>query len=108
VRSAILAALLTLAAVSHGAELRTLFHSAEERAKLDRLRRGESAEPQGASVPRVPVVGGFVRRSDGRTTVWLDGKPVTMSDAAAAAYLEPSKARERERRPGAIDFRRTK
>ena len=75
-------------------ELRTLFHSPEERARLDRLRRGEPAElPAAARAPRVPAVTGFVKRSDGRDTVWFDGTPKAMSGADA------SKARERETPP---------
>ena len=76
------AALLLLFAAAHAgaAELGTLFHTPEERARLDRLRRGEPVEATAAGVPlppRDPVVTGYVRRSDGRHTVFVDGRPVT-------------------------------
>jgi hypothetical protein len=72
------------------AELRTLFHSAPEREQLDRLRRGEP--PEEARAKRgPPVVTGFVRRSDGRDTVWLDGHPVTGPEAERLA--DPSKVK---------------
>ena len=92
---------LLIAAFASGAtaaELRTLFHTPEERARLDRLRRGEPVEAQAAPrAPHVPAVTGFVKRSDGRNTVWLDGTPKALSDAASAPYTDPAKVRDRER-----------
>jgi hypothetical protein len=83
-----LAALPSMAATE---ELRTLFHSPEERARLDRLRRGEPAEPAAAAAraPRVPAVTGFVKRSDGRDTVWFDGTPKAMTGADSSKVREP-------------------
>jgi hypothetical protein len=78
-------------------DLGTLFHTPQERARLDRLRRGEPVEafaPQG-SAPAAMT--GFVQRSDGRATVWLDGRPVTVP-AARAPRLDP-----RWVRPGGDD-----
>lgn len=70
-------ATLLAAASSAAAELGTLFHTPEERAALDRLRRGEPTEPPPAEAQaRPPVVTGYVRRSDGRHTVWVDGTPL--------------------------------
>ena len=104
----VLAALALLVAdPALGADsLRTLFHSAEERERLDRLRRGESVEPKaGAAAPRAPAaVTGFVKRSDGRTTVWLDGRPVTMTGPAATPYTDPAQVRG-ARRESAIEFK---
>ena len=96
---AILAILLTAFASGAGAaELRTLFHTPEERARLDRLRRGELVEAAAAPrAPHVPAVTGFVKRSDGRNTVWLDGAPKALTGADSAPYTDPSKVRDRER-----------
>jgi hypothetical protein len=92
----LLAALLASGAAA--ADLRTLFHTPEERARLDRLRRGEPLEAQAAPrAPRVPAVTGFVKRSDGRDTVWLDGTPKALTGAASAPYTDASKVRGRER-----------
>ena len=68
-------------------DLRTLFHSAAEREKLDRARRGERVEDSPATAARraPPAVTGFVKRSDGRDTVWLDGRPVTGPEAKQLA-----------------------
>ena len=97
----LLAACLALAGEAFAAEgLRTLFHTAKERQELDRMRRGEPAEAVRAPPRAPPVVGGFVKRSDGRNTVWLDGQPVTGAEANRLA--DPSKVREGARtdRPG--------
>ena len=65
---------------ANAAELGTLFLTPEERTRLDRLRRGEPPEPVDRAAtgnPRTPAVTGYVKRSDGRNTVWVDGAPVT-------------------------------
>jgi len=83
---------LALAAPCAGAlELGTLFTTPEERARLDRLRRGEpegAVQGEGARAP-TPTLTGFVKRSDGRHTVWIDGTPVPVSRPGAGALLEP-------------------
>jgi hypothetical protein len=75
-------------------ELGTLFYTPQERARLDRLRRGEpvehAANPGGIGAPR--ALTGFVQRSDGRTTVWIDGNPVTLAPRSAPK-LDPKSVR---------------
>jgi hypothetical protein len=53
-------------------ELGTLFFTAAERSNLDKLRRGENIAP-GKSAD--PVINGYIRRSDGVNTVWINGAP---------------------------------
>jgi hypothetical protein len=90
---ALLALWLALLCCAAGAaELGTLFNTPQERERLDRLRRGEP-EPAAAdtSAPRPvgkPVVTGFVKRSDGRHTVWIDGTAVTVATPEAAKTIE--------------------
>ena len=86
---AALAALLLLATTAQAAELGTLFFTPAEREEMDRQRRGE---PAAAAAPREPgshAVTGYVKRSDGRATVWIDGRPVTVSDPRSARLLDP-------------------
>ena len=87
----ILALVLGLALPAMSADLGTLFHSAEERARLDSLRRGEPAMPTTPAAPpprvHVPEVTGFVKRSDGRSTVWIDGRAIAAPSSAATAPL---------------------
>lgn len=84
-------AAVILLAASVGApaqELGTLFHSPAERATLERLRRGET--PQQAQVaPRDPVVTGFVKRSDGKSTVFIDKQPYPARDPRMQGVIEP-------------------
>lgn len=92
-----LAALLLFASAAasaaDSAALGTLFHSAEERARLDRMRRGES-EPAAAPAPgQSSSVTGFVKRSDGRNTVWIDGSPVSVRGNQAAEVFDPRAVR---------------
>ena len=77
-------------------DIGTLFTTPEERARLDRLRRGEPAQPQSAaqlaapgSTARKPALTGYVQRSDGRNTVWIDGRPVVVAAPDKRITLEP-------------------
>ena len=86
-------------------ELRSLFHTALEREQLDRMRRGETVEATPEKSRVAPVVTGYVKRSDGRHTVWLDGRAVTgpetngLADAAHLRDAAHHQARAIEVRP---------
>ena len=91
----VLAAFLVLAAAAAGAaDLGTLFHTPEERARLDRLRRGE-APAAAAGVPGggEPEVTGYVLRSDGPSTVWIDGVAVPVAAARGKPLFDPKSVR---------------
>jgi hypothetical protein len=89
-----LAALLAGMAACAGlaAPMGTLFHTPQERERLDRLRRGEVVAPAtAASEPiRQREITGYVKRSDGRGTAFIDGMPVPV-DPKGAPLLEPDK-----------------
>lgn len=80
-------------------ELGTLFTTAEERVRLERLRRGEAAAPGMAEAPRPSDLSGYVKRSDGRGTLWIDGAPVPVDSARAAPLMDPAALRPREPDP---------
>lgn len=83
-------------AVAGAAELATLFHTADERGQLDRMRRGDPAVP-GLAVPErryAPEVTGFVKRSDGRNTVWIDGRALATSNPKNAPLFDPRFVRD--------------
>jgi hypothetical protein len=101
VRAKGIAVALALASVSPAAlaataapaiEFGTLFHTPEERMRLDRLRRGDPDVPVAAGEARstTPTLTGFVRRSDGRHTVWIDGAPLPVTRPGADALLDPA------------------
>jgi len=96
--SLVLAALVLAAGRALAAdELGTLFTTAEERARLDRLRRGEpvvQATEAGAVPRRKPSITGYVQRSDGRDTVWIDGRPVVVA-APGDKMLDPAIVRSK-------------
>lgn len=91
-----LASLLCFAGSALAAgELRTLFHSVEDRDQLERDRRGERAATLSAKDRAAPAVTGFVRRSDGHDTVWLDGRALTGPEATRLS--DPAKLRDASR-----------
>ena len=92
---ALAALALALAALcAAAAELGTLFHTPEERARLERLRRGEpEVAPVAAGRFGRPEITGFVKRSDGRSTVWIDGLPVQVGSPEASRRLDAKSVR---------------
>lgn len=67
-----------------------LFFTPEERARLDRQRRGETHEAAApGATPSAGEVTGFVKRSDGRNTVWIDGQPMPARSPGSAQLLDP-------------------
>lgn len=100
----LLLALALLAPAAGAAELGTLFHSPAERATLEKLRRGEVVQEEAPGIPpRKPEITGFVRRSDGRNTVWINGVPVAVAGPRGDALMDPETARSGEDRPVRIE-----
>ena len=104
-RPALLAALVAASTAAFAADLGVLFHTPDERARLDKLRRGEPSEVTAAGpVAAKPEVTGFVRRSDGRSTVWINGVPVVVAGARGETLLDPGAVRS----PGNVKVQRGK
>lgn len=104
-------------ALAQSRELGTLFFTPAERINLDKLRRGENIAP---SESADPVINGYIRRSDGVNTVWINGAPFKAdakrleridslpigttarveirSGVAGAAVLAPRKVKSKPRR----------
>ena len=80
--------LLSFSAAAPAQELGTLFHSPKEREALERMRRGETVEQTLVPIPD-PVVTGFVKRSDGKSTVFIDKRPYPARDPRMQGVLEP-------------------
>jgi hypothetical protein len=76
-----------------GDDFGTLFHTPKERADLDRLRRGEPVGPTGQPQETYrradPVVTGYVKRSDGKSTVFIDEHPYPMHGKNLQEKLDP-------------------
>ena len=86
-----LAILLVAAAMgAHAQHLGTLFHSPAEREALDKLRRGDAPGKAAEAIPLPdPVVTGFVKRSDGKSTVFIDKRPYPARDPRVQGVLDP-------------------
>ncbi len=80
--------LLATSAAAPAQQLGTLFHSANEREALDRMRRGESVSQVAAPLPD-PVVTGYVKRSDGKSTVFIDKRAYPARDPRMQGAIEP-------------------
>ena len=68
-------------------ELGTLFFTPDERYQLDRIRRGDPVRSAAGSGE--PIVNGFVKRSDGQGTIWIDGREIDVKTQKATAKLQP-------------------
>ena len=81
-------------------ELGTLFTTPQERMRLDKLRRGETVAPaaEARAFPPAhkPSVTGYVQRSDGRDTVWIDGRPVVIASPDSRKLLDPTLVQPQE------------
>ena len=94
-RASAFLALVALSSAVSAAELGTLFHTAKEREQLERLRKGEKMPDGQAAIERPdPVITGYVKRSDGKSTVFIDKQPVPVRNPRLERRLEP-KAVER-------------
>ena len=101
---ALLLALAPLAAPA--IELGTLFHTPLERERLDRLRRGEPDRGIASGAGGAREVTGFVKRSDGRGTVWIDGVPMQIATPRAERLLDPRGVRGYSERENPVRIER--
>ena len=87
-RTSLFVLLLAASAAAPAQQLGTLFHSPKERETLDRIRRGERVEQAVAPLPD-PVVTGYVKRSDGKSTVFIDKRAYPARDPRMQGAIEP-------------------
>jgi hypothetical protein len=93
-RRAIALAAIAVSTGAWGADaLGTLFTTPDERARLDQLRRGEPVAAEPLSRSHEPRITGFVKRSDGRGTVWIDGLAVPVRSREAERLLDTAAVR---------------
>jgi hypothetical protein len=85
-------ALCAIATTAGAAQLDRLFHTPEERERLDRMRRGEPVATAAGEPARRKELTGFVKRSDGRGTAFIDGIAVPV-ERNATPLLDPKSVR---------------
>ena len=92
-RALLLLALALASAAAEAEELGRLFFTPEQRAALDARRRARIPDSPG-SVLATPVtrVDGFVKRSAGPSTIWINGESSTDSAPEAPRLAEPAPA----------------
>jgi len=81
IRILAVALFIGIAPASAGAEsLGRLFHSAAERSALDSMRKAkpqaQKPAPPRPSEPQTAQLDGYVLRSDGKSTLWVNGSAV--------------------------------
>lgn len=90
--SLLLVALLAAFPVA-AADIGTLFHSPKERQDLERQRSGTALPSGGAAIAAPvrpdPVLTGYVKRSDGKSTAFIDKQPVPVLSERFDRRLEP-------------------
>ena len=87
-RASLSIVLLALSTAAPAADLGTLFFTAKEREQLEKSRRGDTPEAP-AFVRPDPVITGYVKRSDGKSTVFIDKQPVPVRNPRLERRLEP-------------------
>lgn len=87
-RASLFLFLLATSTAAPAQQLGTLFHSPKERDTLDRMRRGERVDQAFAPLPD-PVVTGYVKRSDGKSTVFIDKRAYPARDPRMQDAIEP-------------------
>jgi hypothetical protein len=93
--AAVLLSIPAAAQVAQDPQLGRLFFTPAQRGSLDvaRSQRAratlstERTEEQAAPQEQTITYGGQVRRSDGKSTVWINGRPVTEQEAASGATV---------------------
>ena len=81
---------IAIPAMAETQSLGRLFFTPAERAALDRAQAGVPVDEESipAVTKRPAQVNGFVSRSDGKATVWLDGEPKYRRESAVS--INPS------------------
>jgi hypothetical protein len=112
IRRVLALALALCAPAAQAAELTdlgTLFLSPQERTRLDQLRRGEPLDPVDGQPGRrqsAPELTGFVQRSDGKNTIWVDGRARDMAASRGTPPLDPKAVRGYSQNPDGVRVER--
>lgn len=85
--------LATASAAAVAQELGRLFFTPEQRAELDARRKARVPDKPAAVLIESPstTLDGYVKRSNGKSTVFLNGEPVTEGADAKRAQVVPSR-----------------
>lgn len=82
-RALLLTLLIATLPAAHAAELAgRLFYTPEQRAQLDQLRtqKAVASQVRDEPVPETVTYNGIIRRSDGKTTIWMNNQPMSAAE----------------------------
>lgn len=87
--------LMTCAAASQAAPLGRLFFTPQERAFLDRERQKAGMPSSDTGAPAESIAfNGHITRSSGKSTVWINGKPLHENERSEVSSLRPNERSE--------------
>ncbi|MBX3665523.1 MAG: hypothetical protein KF834_07545 [Burkholderiales bacterium] len=89
--------LMAVLPAAHAAELAgRLFFTPEQRAQLDQLRRQKMVASQVSEQPLPETVSynGIIRRSDGKTTIWMNNQPMSAAELRSGQSVTGTVSRD--------------
>ena len=96
-RALLLTLLLVALPAAHAAELAgRLFFSPEQRVQLDQLRMQKAVTSQARDepIPETVTYNGIIRRSDGKTTIWMNNQPMSAAELRSGQAITGTVSRD--------------
>ena len=86
--------------------LRTLFTSQQERQEIDSQRQGNNASGSSVVAPSNVQVNGVVKRSDGKSVVWVNGKSTIDGESIDGIKVYSNSITSKNKIPVMVDGKR--
>jgi hypothetical protein len=96
-RALLLTLLIAALPAAHAAELSgRLFYTPEQRAQLDQLRtqKAVASQVRDEPIPETVTYNGIIRRSDGKTTIWMNNQPMSAAELRSGQAITGSVSRD--------------
>lgn len=96
-RALLLTLLIAALPAAHAAELAgRLFYTPDQRAQLDQLRaqKAVASQVRDEPVPETVTYNGIIRRSDGKTTIWMNNQPMSAAELRSGQAVTGTVSRD--------------
>jgi hypothetical protein len=96
-KALLLTLLIAALPAAHAAELAgRLFYTPEQRAQLDQLRtqKAVASQVRDEPVPETVTYNGIIRRSDGKTTIWMNNQPMSAAELRSGQAVTGTVSRD--------------
>ncbi|MBX3661548.1 MAG: hypothetical protein KF804_03755 [Burkholderiales bacterium] len=96
-RALLLMLLIAALPAAHAAELAgRLFYTPDQRAQLDQLRaqKAVASQVRDEPVPETVTYNGIIRRSDGKTTIWMNKQPMSAAELRSGQAVTGTVSRD--------------